>query len=189
MLEKHPDAGRLSRLGTDAGSTQQTGNVVPSWRAWSRSKEYTDAAGLQAQLSLQATYPSQRLVYVFEGPSPKFMDVLCRHFRLSLLAFNHHERFVPMHNRASGEGAGLPFLPSTIFSNDHVSLKYHEPMKSTQPTVFRNVCDVSSRHIAATRLMGRFSEIVTPRRKCTFWSKMSYSGGWDCRSSQGTREA
>ncbi|KAF2807337.1 uncharacterized protein BDZ99DRAFT_348623, partial [Mytilinidion resinicola] len=60
-------------------------------------------------------------------------------------------------------------------------LKYHEPLVlSKPPTSFRNLCDVSGRHIAVTRIKGKFSEVGIARRKCTFWSKKTKGGGWDC---------
>jgi hypothetical protein len=72
-------------------------------------------------------------------------------------------------------------LPSAIYGRDHVSLKYHEPLLlSTLPTGFRNICDVSGRHIMVTRIMGKFSEVAIARRKCTFWSRKTEAGGWDC---------
>ena len=81
----------------------------------------------------------------------------------------------------TGEGGGIPFLPSAIHGRDHVSLKYHEPMLlSTLPTNFRNICDVSGRHIAVTRITGRLSEVAVARRKCTVWSRKTEAGGWDC---------
>lgn len=123
---------------------------------------------------------SGRSVYILEGLSSGFVDVLSRHFHLSTVFFQNHERLVPLGNRATGEAGGLPFLPSAILGRNHVCLKYHEPMKSTRPTGFRNLCEVSGRHIAATRIMGVMSDIIVARRKCTFWSTTYNSGGWAC---------
>jgi hypothetical protein len=74
-------------------------------------------------------------------------------------------------------------LPSAVCGRDHVSLKYNEPLLfSPPPTGFRNLCDVSGRHIMVTRIMGEFSGVGIARRKCTFWSRKTEAGGWDCAS-------
>ena len=50
------------------------------------------------------------------------------------------------------------------------------------PTGFRNLCDVSGRHVAVTKVIGKFSEVGIARRKCTLWSRENDHGGWDCKS-------
>ncbi|KAI0010637.1 hypothetical protein F4779DRAFT_577061 [Xylariaceae sp. FL0662B] len=145
--------------------------------------EYRDSDALQAHFH-QRTHSEntpQRSVYILEALSREFVAVLGSHFHLHPTLFVDHERLVAFHNRATGEGGGLPFLPSAIYGRDHVSLKYHEPLLlSTLPTSFRNLCNVSGWHIAVTRIMGRFSEVGVARRKCTFWSRETEYGGWDC---------
>ncbi|KAK8052332.1 hypothetical protein PG993_003717 [Apiospora rasikravindrae] len=42
------------------------------------------------------------------------------------------------------------------------------------------MCDTSGRHIAVTRLMGKFSEVGICRRTCTFWPKANGLGDWNC---------
>ncbi|KAK4213550.1 hypothetical protein QBC37DRAFT_285682 [Rhypophila decipiens] len=148
--------------------------------------EYTSAPTLAADLektSASAGEPS-RCVYLLEGLSPEFVSLLGTHFHLHPSLFMDHERLVPHGGRLksdSSEAGGVPYLPSTILGRDHISLKYHEPLVlGTRPTGFRNLCDTSGRHIAVTRLMDQFSDVVVSRRKCTFWSKDTESGGWTC---------
>jgi len=130
----------------------------------------------------------QRSIYILEGLSSELTRTLSDHLQLHTVIFANHERLSPLADRPTGERGGLPFLPSAVHGRDHVSLKYHEPMVfSTRPTTFRNICEASGRHIATTRLMGRFSEVGTARRKCTFWSRKTESGGWDCMSNQPER--
>jgi hypothetical protein len=143
-----------------------------------------DPSSLQAHLHqtvCSSNARPRRSVYILEGLCHDFIEVLGDHFKLHPAVFVAHDRLVELENRATGEGGGLPFLPSVIYDRDHISLKYHEPLiLLTQPTDFRNLCNTSGRHIAATRLMGKFSKVVAARRKCTFWSWKTESGGWDC---------
>jgi len=147
--------------------------------------EYSDSNELQANLRQRtgSIGTPQCSVYILESLSREFVRVLGDHFQLHPALFVDHERLVAFGNRATGERGGIPFLPSSIHGRDHVSLKYHEPLLfSTLPTDFRNLCDISGRHIAATRIMGKFSEVGVARRKCTFWSTKNEAGGWDCES-------
>ena len=176
---------------------------ISTWVPWHRAKprvvavhldsnnlfspatEYQDSAVLQAHLHQRTgsnTKP-QRSIYILEALSHEFSVVLGSHFQLHPALFLDHERLAAFHNRATGEGGGIPFLPSAIQGRDYVSIKYHAPLLlSTLPTEFRNLCDVSGRHIAVTRIMGTFSEVGVARRKCTFWSRKTEAGGWNCES-------
>lgn len=147
--------------------------------------EYSDSNELQAFLRQRtgSTGTPQCSVYILESLSREFITVLGEHFQLHPAVFVDHERLVAFSDRVTGEGGGIPFLPSSIHGRDHISLKYHEPLLlSTLPTDFRNLCDTSGRHIAATRIMGKFSKVGVARRKCTFWSSKNKAGGWDCES-------
>lgn len=182
---------------------QSTPSPTSAWLPWHRARprvvtihldpngsfgpatEYQDSNVLQAyfhQPTRSKTTP-QRSVYILEALSREFAAVLGSHFQLHPALFMDHERLVAFNNRATGEGGGIPFLPCAIHGRDHVSLKYHEPLLlSTLPTDFRNLCDASGRHIAVTRIMGKFSEVGVARRKCTLWSRKTETGGWDCES-------
>jgi hypothetical protein len=147
--------------------------------------EYSDSNELQAYLRQRtgSTGTPQCSVYILESLSREFVRVLGDHFQLHPAVFMDHERLVALSNRNTREGGGIPFLPSSIHGRDHVSFKYHEPLLlSTLTTNFRNLCDTSGRHIATTRIMGKFSEVGVARRKCTFWSSKNKTGGWDCES-------
>ncbi len=184
---------------------QSTSTALPTstWVPWHRARprvaaihldlngcfspatEYQDSNVLQAHLHQRtgSNTTAQRSVYILEAVSHDFAAVLGSYFQLHPALFQDHERLVAFHNRATGEGGGIPFLPSAIQGRDYVSLKYHAPLLlSTLPTEFRNLCDVSGRHIAVTRIMGRLSEVGVARRKCTFWSRKTEAGGWDCES-------
>lgn len=153
--------------------------------SFSPAREFQDSSVLQAYLRQRtaSNTTAQYSVYILESLSCEFVAVLGSHFQLHPALFLDHERLVAFHNRATGEAGGIPFLPSAIRDRDYVSLKYHEPLLlSTLPNEFRNLCDVSGRHIAVTKIMGRFSEVGVARRKCTFWSRKTEAGGWDCES-------
>ena len=185
------------------GAKQSTLLPTSKWVPWHRAKprvvaihldsndscspatEYQDPDVLQAYLYQRtgSNATAQRSVYVLEALSYEFAAVFKSYFKLHPALFLDHERLVAFHNRDTGEGGGIPFLPSAIQGRDYVSIKYHAPLLlSTLPTDFRNLCDVSGRHIAVTRIMGRFSEVGVARRKCTFWSRKTEAGGWDCKS-------
>ncbi|KAI3322375.1 hypothetical protein HD806DRAFT_536212 [Xylariaceae sp. AK1471] len=145
--------------------------------------EYRNSDVLQAHFNqrLHSETIPQRSVYILEALSREFIAVLGSHFHLHPALFVDHERLVAFHNRPTGESGVLPFLPSAIWGRDYVTLKYHEPLLlSTLPTNFRNLCNESGRHIAVTRINGKFSEVGVVRRKCTFWPRETESGGWDC---------
>ncbi|KAK6860528.1 hypothetical protein PG995_004164 [Apiospora arundinis] len=172
-----------------------------AWRPWSHAQdralvlrlgssgsfeesvEYTSASALATALRENKTTsrgPS-RSVYLLEGLSQEFISVLGDHFGIHPSLFMDHERLVPAGGRLTGENGGIPFLPSAICGRDHVSFKYHEPLAlTTRPTGFRNLCDISGRHIAVTRLVGQLSNVGISRRKCTFWSKETEPEGWSC---------
>ncbi|KIW21367.1 hypothetical protein PV08_01947 [Exophiala spinifera] len=147
--------------------------------------EYQDSTALQTLLCQRTHTQTQsaaalRTIYILEALSPDFVAVLGSHFQLHPTLFADHDRLVALENRATGELGGIPFLPSAIHGRDFVSLKYHEPLRlSSPPPGFRNVCDVSGRHIAVTRIAGSFSDVVIARRKCTFWTRKTEGGGWD----------
>jgi hypothetical protein len=146
--------------------------------------EYTDASGLADHLKQRAAATdntSPRSVYLLEGLARDFIGVLGKHFQLHPSLFMDHEKLTPFGERLTGEGGGLPLLPSAVYGKEHVSMKYHEPLVlSKKPTDFRNICDTSGRTIAVTRLMGEFSPVGICRCKCTFWGKANGSGGWNC---------
>lgn len=124
---------------------------------------------------------SRRSVYILEGLSSDFTKVFAKHLSIHASVFQDHERLVPLENRETGEAGGIPFLPSAIHARDHVSLKYHEPILfSKAPQSFRNLCNTSGRHLAATRLQNVFSAVVIARRKCTVWLKTTSPSCWDC---------
>lgn len=168
-----------------------------SWSPWTRSvsrvvtfginednqfgapTEYRSSGDFQAYLRTRDK-PS-RTIYILEGLAPDFTAVTSDHFRLHPSVFTDHHRLVAFSGRATGESGGLPFLPSSIQGRHHISLKYHEALTiCSRPTCFRNICQVSGRHIMATRMSGTFSEVVIARRKCTVWFKKTGGGGWDC---------
>ena len=158
---------------------------LDSNRCFGPATVYQDSNVLQAYLRQRtgSNATAQYSVYILEALSREFAAVLGSHFQLHPALFLDHERLVAFRNRATGEAGGIPFLPSAILDRDYVSLKYHEPLLlSTLPTEFRNLCEVSGRHIAVTKIMGRFSEVGVARRKCTFWSRKTEAGGWDCES-------
>ncbi|KAI1134626.1 hypothetical protein F5Y05DRAFT_203394 [Hypoxylon sp. FL0543] len=171
--------------------------VAPSWSPWSRSEsrvvafrinpenqfgaptEYCDARDFQAHLRSRDN--STRAVYILEGLAPDFTAVASDYFQLHPSVFANHHRLVAFSGRTTGEGGGLPFLPSSIQGRRHVSFKYHEALAvSPRPTCFRNLCQAAGRHIMATRMSGVFSEVMIARRKCTVWSRKTEDGGWDC---------
>jgi hypothetical protein len=125
--------------------------------------EYTDASGLADHLKQRAAATdntSPRSVYLLEGLARDFTGVLGEHFQLHPSLFMDHEKLTPFGERLTGEGGGLPLLPSAVYGREHVSMKYHEPLVlSKKPTDFRNICDTSGRTIAVTRLMGEFSPV------------------------------
>jgi hypothetical protein len=185
------------------GPTQNTLSSSSAWVPWQRAKpsvvaihlnqngcfgpatEHLDPNMLQAYFhqDSRSNNPPQGSVYILEALSPAFITVLGSHFQLHPALFADHERLVPFNNRVTGEYGGLPFLPSAIHGRDYVSLKYHEPLLlSTLPTGFRNLCDVSGRHIAVTRILGNFSNVGVARRKCTVWQRKTEVGRWDCES-------
>lgn len=146
-------------------------------------KEYTEAEALRSYLQerSQTDKSSRRCVYILEGLSHDVNEVLRQHFRLPNTIFSDHERLIALAGRDTGEGGGLPFLPSAINGRDYVTLKYHEPLiLSRPPKDFRNLCETTGRHIAVTRLMNEFSDVVISRRKCTFWSRTIEPGSWEC---------
>ncbi|KAL8380899.1 hypothetical protein RB595_005270 [Gaeumannomyces hyphopodioides] len=149
--------------------------------------EYTEASDLARHLTAvaaEAVPPADspsREVYLVEGLCEEFVAVLGGHFQIHPSLFADHERLVPFGGRHTGESGGIPFLPSAISGRDHVALKYHElVVLPARPPGFRNMCATSGRHMAVTRLMGELSEVVISRRKFTFWSKITGSGGWEC---------
>ena len=181
---------------------QSTALPTSTWAPWHRARprvvaihlgpngcfspatEYLDSDVLQAYLNQQAKSrgTAQCSVYILEALSREFTTILGSYFQLHPALFLDHERLVAFHNRATGEGGGIPFLPSAIQGRDYVSIKYHAPLLfSVLPTGFRNLCDVSGRHVAVTRILGPFSEVGVARRKCTFWSRKTEAGGWDCK--------
>jgi hypothetical protein len=124
----------------------------------------------------------RRSIYILESLSKDFVTVLQYHFQLRSIVFQDHEKHVALYNRTTGEAVGVPLLPSANYGRDYVSLKYHEPLVfSPAPTGYRNICDVSGRHISVTRVMSNFSEVGVARRKCTIWSRETKDSGWDCK--------
>ena len=169
----------------DSGKPRVVALHLDSSGSFGPATEYQSSVGLQTHLDHRnlSNTTSQRSIYLLEGLSPEFTEVLGSHFRLHLSIFQDHERLIAFHKRATGEGGGIPFLPSAIHGRNYVSLKYHEPLSlSVVPTGFRNLCEVSGRHIAVTKIMGSYCEDVILRRKCTFWSRKLATGGWDCGS-------
>ena len=151
--------------------------------------EYSDPTILQDHFDKHKDIGAtpRRSVYILEALRRNLATVFQAHFQLQPAVFEDHDRLIALDNRATGEGGGIPFLPSAIRSRDYISFKYHEPIVlSPLPTGFRNLCDVSGRHIAVTRFMGEFSEVAVARRKCTFWSRKTEGGGWDCKSDANT---
>jgi hypothetical protein len=183
-------------------ATQLSPQPAAGWAPWRRARpriviidvDSTGSLGPAAEFSslnllrahLQQRRRSDdipmRSIYLLEALSRDFITILEQHFQLHPALFTDHERLVDFNNRATGEGGGVSFLPSAMHGRDYVSFKYHEPLlMCPQPTEFRNLCDVSGRHIAVTRSMGKFSEVGVARRKCTFWSRVEDHGGWDCK--------
>lgn len=173
---------------------------TPAWRPWSRAiprmvsihlesngqfgegTEYRNSIALQNHFDNRSSETAQCSIYILESLCSNFAAVLTSQFQLHPSVFEDHERLAPFNGRKTGDSPGVPFLPSVTHGRDHVTLKYHEPLLlSPPPTDFRNLCDASGRHIAATRLRGQFSDVVVARRKCTFWSRETSAGGWDCK--------
>lgn len=186
---KQPERNTFSRTSTWHSWIRARPRVVAlhldSSGSFGPATEYQSSVGLQTHLDHRnlSNTTSQRSIYLLEGLSPEFTEVLGSHFRLPPSIFQDHERLIAFHKRATGESGGIPFLPSAIHGRSYVSLKYHEPLSlSVVPTGFRNLCEVSGRHIAVTKIMGSFCEDVILRRKCTFWSRKLATGGWDCES-------
>lgn len=145
--------------------------------------EFKDAESLDLHLRLSCNSQnvSSRFIYIMEGLSAGIAGIFQQHLRLHMALFKDHERLVPHGDRPTGEAGGIPFLPSAVPGRDYVTLKYHQPVVlSCRPDGFRNLCNISGRHIAMTRLLGKFSNVATLRRKCTFWSRRTESGGWIC---------
>lgn len=141
---------------------------------------------LQAHLlqRKQSNDVPRRSIYLLEALSDDFVAILEQHFQLHPALFTDHERLVAFPDRVTGEAGGASFLPSAMHGRDYVSFKYHELLlMRPQPTKFRNLCDVSGRHIAVTRSMSKLSEVGVARRKCTFWSRVKDHGSWDCELS------
>jgi hypothetical protein len=148
--------------------------------------EYTEAETLQSHLNQRFNCDRipRRSVYILEGLSHHVTMVLGHHFQLHPSIFADHEKLVSFTDSTTREGGGLPFLPTAIHGRDYVTLKYHEPLVfSRRPANFRNLCDTSGRHIAATRIIGKFSDVGVLRRKCTFWSRSRGFGSWECEYS------
>ncbi|KAI0454992.1 hypothetical protein F5B21DRAFT_473389 [Xylaria acuta] len=121
--------------------------------------EHRDSRDLQEYL--RGLGESMRTIHILEGLAPDFTAVIGLHFCLHCPVFTDHDRLVAFPNRATGEGGGLPFFPSSIQGRHHISLKYHEAVTiSPRPTRFRNLCEASGRHIMATRMSGSFSEVM-----------------------------
>lgn len=193
---------RRSMCQADPRLKESVLSPTSAWRPWHRARprvvalhldpngsfgpatEFQDSNVLQAYFHQRTRNNTpQRSVYILEALSRQFAAVLGSHFRLHPALFMDHERLVALNDRATGEGGGIPFLPSALHGREYVSLKYHEPLLlSTPPTDFRNLCDASGRHIVVTRITGKFSEVAVARRKCTFWSRKTEAGGWDCGS-------
>ncbi|KAL4875212.1 hypothetical protein BJY04DRAFT_167406 [Aspergillus karnatakaensis] len=143
--------------------------------------EFIDPQSLRDKLATPSTESST--VYILEGITPAFVDILGIHFDLHPSVFLDHERLVALAGSATGEAGGIPFLASAaIQARDHITMKYHEPLLlSPVPEQFRNFCEASGRHIAVTRILGAFSPVGLARRKCSFWSVPRTTGnGWDC---------
>lgn len=141
-----------------------------------------DALGNYLQRSLYSERePPRRSVLILEGLPTSLVDVLQTYLQPHPAVFTDHERLAPHGDRKTGEAGGIPFLPSAVHGREYVTMKYHEPVVlSCRPNGFRNRCSISGRHIATTRLMGKFSSVAVLRRKCTFWSRSTESGGWIC---------
>jgi hypothetical protein len=180
-----------------SSSQDQVGKGWKPWVSWkprllafqlegkSDPVEFKDVASLAIHLGRvkQAKNPRSRSVYLLEGLSNDLIGVLSEHFQLHPSMFADHERLLPFEGRITGEGGGLPFLPSAVFDRGHVTFKYHEAMVlSKKPSGFSGLCATSGRHFAVTRLMGELSDVVVVRRKCTYWSMKTESGGWICMS-------
>ena len=147
--------------------------------------EYSGSSQLQESLKQEQRSGSSLCgsVHILEAPRVDFTAVLQGHFHIHPSLFDDHNRLVAFDERQTGEGGGIPFLPCTIVVREHISLKYHEPLVfSPPPAGFRNLCHVSGRHRAVTRLESEFSRIGVARRKCTFWSRKVDNGRWDCTS-------
>lgn len=203
LISNSRDSTRAESTKTSLGSQMLQKHVEqPKWAPWSLCEsrvlkfqshsehdfstgiEFRDSKSLDSdllQLSHGSQIASSRFVYILEGLSEGFVDILQQHFRIHMALFKDHERLVPHGDRPTGEAGGIPFLPSAVTGREYTTLKYHEPVVlSCRPDSFRNLCNISGRHIAATRLLGSFSNVATLRRKCTFWSRPTESGGWIC---------
>ena len=183
---------------------KQNSSPTTTWLPWARARprvvtiyldkdgslspaaEYHDASVLHARLQehQRSNAPSRRSIYILEALSREFITLFESHFQLQPTLFKDHERLVALYNRATGEAVGVPLLPSANNGRNYVSLKYHEPLlMNPLPTGFQNLCDISGRHIAVTKIIGKFSEVGIARRKCTLWSRENDHGGWDCKPS------
>ena len=172
----------------------------PAWRPWIRASprvvvlhadtidrfgepvEYRNSTALQNHFDTRSSEKPQCSIYILESLCPSFAAVLTSHFQLHPAVFEDYKRLVPFNGRTTGDSPGGPFLPSIAHSRDYVTMNYHEPLLlSPAPINFRNLCDASGRHIAVSRLRGQYSDAVVARRKCTFKSRDTPDGGWDCK--------
>lgn len=144
-----------------------------------------DAASLHAYLKDQPATPApakRRRVFILEGLHPDYIATLGGHFKMHPSMFMDHERVIVISpfNEQRSDTFGLPSAAQTM---EHRTLKYFEPIALPRNVqgCFKMCCAETGRHIAVTRVKGRFLDVGVLRRKCTIWRReIPGGGGWDC---------
>lgn len=143
-----------------------------------------DAASLNAYLKDQPATPApakRRRVFILEGLHPDYIATLGGHFKMHPSMFIDHERVIVI-SPFNGQGSDTFGLPSAAQTMEHRTLKYFEPIALPRNVqgCFKMCCAETGRHIAVTRVKGRFLDVGVLRRKCTIWRREIPGGGWDC---------
>lgn len=143
-----------------------------------------DAASLNAYLKDQPATPApakRRRVFILEGLHPDYIATLGGHFKMHPSMFIDHERVIVI-SPFNEQGSDTFGLPSAAQTTEHRTLKYFEPIALPRNVqgCFKMCCAETGRHIAVTRVKGRFLDVGVLRRKCTIWQREIPGGGWDC---------
>ncbi|KAK0741408.1 hypothetical protein B0T18DRAFT_354092 [Schizothecium vesticola] len=143
-----------------------------------------DAASLNAYLKDQPAAPAPaklRRVFILEGLHPDYIASLGGHFGMHPSMFIDHERVIVMSSFMK-QGSDTFGLPSAAQASEHRTIKYHEPIGLSRNVqgCFKMCCAETGRHVAVTRVQGRFLDVGVVRRKCTIWRRENHGGGWDC---------
>lgn len=140
-----------------------------------------DAASLNAYLKAEPAAPKLRRVFILEGLHPDYIAALGGHFKMHPSMFVDHERVIVI-SPFMEQGSDTFGLPSAAQTMEHRTFKYFEPIALPRNVqgCFKMCCAETGRHIAVTRVKGRFLDVGVLRRKCTIWRRETPGGGWDC---------